>query len=173
MTRMSIARPLLHSLLIVAVLAIRAETAPFIPTHPDPLLEEWRWRSFHELKGKGLRCLAEGMDGSMWFGVDAGVERYDGVHWTSFTHADGLQPAPVRTLLSASDGSIYAGSERGLDRFIDGRWAPVLPAAAGLPWPTYDLIETADGTLWAATAWGACELRFTTRPCTRPVPSPK
>ena len=36
---------------------------PYTPVHPDPVLDSWRWQSFPELKGLGLRCLAEVKDG--------------------------------------------------------------------------------------------------------------
>ncbi len=46
----------------------------------EPVLESWRWRSFPELKGLGLRCMAEDRDGNMWFGTDGGARRYDGLN---------------------------------------------------------------------------------------------
>ena len=147
---------LLHS----AVWAIQ----PFEPTQPDPTLESWRWQSFPELKGLGLRVMAQDSDGAMWFGLNAGVRRYDGLRWQEFTPDDGLIGAPVNVLCAAKDGSLYAGTEKGISRFSQDRWERVFPPEGDLPWPIDEIIQTSDGKIWAATAWGVLQLdgdRFT------------
>jgi len=126
--------------------------------HPDPVLEPWRWRAFPELNGLGLQCMAEAKDRAMWFGVDDGGRRYDGVHWTAYTEKDGLYGAPVVTLLGSRDGSIYAGTAMGISRFTDGKWSRVFPPEGNLPWPISKLIEARDGSVWAGTEWGALRL---------------
>jgi hypothetical protein len=131
---------------------------PYQPVHPDPVTQPWRWRIFDELKGQGLKCLAEARDGAIWFGVDRGVLRYDGVRWTPFTPDDGIYGAPVRALCAARDGSVYAGTERGISRFFQKVWERVFPPEGDVPWPIFDLMEAGDGSIWAATAWGALRL---------------
>ena len=132
---------------------------PYHPTLPDPLQEPWRWRSYPELKGQGLRCMAQDRDGAMWFGVTDGAVRYDGVKWTPYTPADGLPGAPVNCLYGARDGSVYAGTDRGIGRFRDGVWERAFPPEVGVPWYIYDIEETSDGSVWAASyAWGALRL---------------
>ena len=128
---------------------------PYTPVQPDPVLESWRWRSFPELNGLGLRCMAEAKDKAMWFGVDDGVRRYDGVKWTAYTEKDGLYGTPVNTLCATRDGSIYAGTPMGISRFKEGKWSRVFPPEGDLPWTIYKLMEAKDGSLWAGTAWGA------------------
>jgi len=119
---------------------------------PDPVLESWRWRSFPELKGLGLRCMAEDRDGRMWFGTDDGVRCYDGMGWTAYTPENGLLGAPVNELYAGEDGSVYAGSDWGIDRFDEGIWTRVFPVEEDLPWPIDRILEGADGSIWAATA---------------------
>ncbi len=131
---------------------------PYQPVHPDPVLESWRWRSFLELKGLGLRCMAEAGDGAMWFGVNDGAVRYDGITWTTYTPEQGLLGAPVITLCATRDGSVYAGTRSGISRFSDGKWRPVFPLEGDLPWFIWDLMEASDGSLWAGTLWGALRL---------------
>ena len=126
---------------------------PYTPVHPDPVLEPWRWRSFPELKGLGLQCMAEDRGGRMWFGVDDGALHYDGRTWTTFTPEDGLLGAPVQTLCATRDGSVYAGTELGISRFRDGRWNRVFPHEGACQ--AFDLLEGSDGTLWAGTSLGA------------------
>ena len=102
---------LLAGFLVVLNVAPCRAVQPYQPVHPDPLSEPWRYRSFPELKGQGLNSMAEARDGAIWFGVDRGARRYDGVHWTLYTPEDGLLGAPVRSLCSATDGSVYAATE--------------------------------------------------------------
>ena len=139
--------------IVCAAHAIHAAT-PYRPVHPDPVLDPWRWRTFPETKGLGLRCMIEGNDGSMWFGTEEGVQRYDGIAWTAYR----LKEAPVVALCATRDGNIYAGTDLGISRFRDGMWRRAFPETGDLPWPVYDLQEGSDGSLWAGTAWGALRM---------------
>ena len=131
---------------------------PYTPTHPDPVLEPWRWRSFPELRGLGLRCLAEAKDGAMWFGVDAGAVRYDGLNWVTYTPQEGLLGAPVTAFCATQDSSVYAGTPLGISRFDGKTWRRVFPPEGDLPWHIYDLMEATNGSLWAGSVWGALRL---------------
>ena len=142
---------------VPAALAVQ----PYTPVHPDPVLEPWRWTVYPELKWLGLRYMAEATDGAMWFGVDEGVVRYDGIEWQTFTPDDGVRGAPVNVLCAAGDGSVYAGSDWGISRYREGVWEHVFPPEGDLPWPVNDLMEARDGSIWAGTGWGA--LRLTTQ----------
>ena len=57
----------------------------YYPQISDPIREPWRWHSFPELSGQGVRCMTEAWDGSMWFGIDNGVVQYDGLTWTYYS----------------------------------------------------------------------------------------
>ena len=69
-------------ILLVVLAGVCTADEPYTPVHPDPVMEPWRWRSFPELKGRGLQCLAEDRDGAMWFGLEDGVRRYDGIRFS-------------------------------------------------------------------------------------------
>ena len=154
-----IQRILLHAIACMLLLAGDGRAAaPYEPLQPDPVLEPWRWRVFSELKGAGLRAMAEDADGVLWFGVTEGVVRYDGLAWTSYAPADGLVGAPVNTLGLGPDGALYAGSDMGISRFRDGAWSRVFPPEGDLPWPVDRITADAAGRIWAATAWGALQL---------------
>jgi len=155
-----LALPLVLTVLVLVLHDSQLEAVQsYQPVFSDPALEPWRWRSFPELKGHGLRCLAESRDGAMWFGTDEGVWRYDGLHWTVYTREDGLIGAPVNALCATRDGSVWAGTEMGISRFREGTWSRVFPAQEELPWPIDEIRESRDGSIWAATAWGALHLR--------------
>ena len=51
--------------------------------------------SFPELKGKGLSCMTESNDGSIWFGVTNGVIQYDGLNWTHYSGKNGFIDAKI------------------------------------------------------------------------------
>ena len=134
---------------------------PYHPRRTDPILASWRWHTYSELEGVGVRCLTRGNDGAIWFGVTDGVVRYDGVQWTTYTPEDGLLGAPVYALLATRSGSLYAGSELGISRFQAGQWARIFPPDDSIEWQINDLIEASDGSLWAGTAWGAIHVTKT------------
>jgi ligand-binding sensor domain-containing protein len=147
------------SLLVLLLFASVHAATPYVPVQPDPILETWRWRSYPELNGKGLRCLASDPQGKMWFGVADGVVVYDGVDWVSHPiHVDG-QPVPVNHLLTPSTGFAHAATPRGVFKFSGGTWERVFPEADSPDdWFISALRETNDGVIWAATAMGALQL---------------
>ena len=128
---------------------------PYQPVQPDPVLEPWRWRSFPELKGHGLQCIAEDREGNMWFGIADGVIRYDGLNWTTFTLEDGPQEGSVNALCVARDGSVYAGTYQGIYRFKDGIWTHAFVPEEVQNLHVTDLLEASDGRIWAGTGYGA------------------
>jgi PAS domain S-box-containing protein len=146
-------------LLLVALASVSAPgAAPYVPRRPDPILEPWRWRSFPELAGLGLRSMAESPGGKIWFGTDHGALSYNGIAWDRYGVSDGLPDSPVNALCTGADGALLAGTDWGIFRLEGVRWVRVFPWRPGLPWPVDDLLQASDGALWAATAWGALRL---------------
>ena len=142
-------------LMLVGASACFAAT-PFTPRHPDPVHESWRWRSFSELKGQEVSCLAQDGDGNFLFGTDEGIYRYDGISWHLFPFDEGMVGAQINALYASRDGSVYVGSDRGISRFENGIWERVFPSEG--EWNTYNFMEARDGSLWAGTEWGALRL---------------
>lgn len=136
-----------------------AET--YQPRLANPLNEPWRWHSFSELKGRGLRCLAEGFNKEMWFGVEQGAMRYDGLNWTEFGEDAGL-PSAVEAFATVDD-RLFAATRFGIYELdvapgAAETWKPFLPASEERPWQYWDLIATKKSDLWAATTWGLLKL---------------
>ena len=131
---------------------------PYSSTQNNPVADIQNWRIFPELKGKGLRSLTEGLDRTMWFGVDQGVIHYNGINWTPYTQQNGIWGSPVDVLLTTSTGDIYAGTSAGISRYNGNSWQRVFPPTKNLSWPIHDLIEASDHSLWAATSWGALHI---------------
>ena len=135
---------------------------PFVPNTPDPIFEPWRWRSFPQLKGKGINCMTEASDGSIWFGADAGIYRYDGLHWQEFTPADGLGDAPITNMLGAKDGTLFASTEYSIYKFVDSKWRLFFTFAKDPVTKIYDLLQSKDGSIWAGTRFGAVNFSTST-----------
>ena len=126
-------------------------------TTPDPFLESWRWSSF-EL---GTHCsdVFEDSDGNIWFALDGAVKRYDGYVWTTYTEADGLSPANVRTIGQSKDGVMWFGTTDGVVRFNPGQQGK----SAWRSYTTQDGLagdsvmwarpfQSRDGTIWVGAS---------------------
>src|SRR5674476_1481223 len=98
----------------------------FNPEFADPLLEPWRWKQIPELRGKGIRCIIEANDCSVWFGVDNGIYRYNGKDWTFYNTGNSPVKGPVNVLSKAEDGSILVGSANGLYTFHNNTWKTLI-----------------------------------------------
>jgi signal transduction histidine kinase/ligand-binding sensor domain-containing protein len=130
---------------------------PYTPTLADPVTEPWRWTRFPELAGTGVECVSQTSDGDMWFGVDHGVMRYDGLEWTRYGASDGIYGNKVRVLHPGDDGTLYAGTALGISRLDGDRWQRLFPPTGDVQWNINDL-ELVDTTLWAATSLGLVRL---------------
>ena len=128
--------------------------SPYQPVHPDPVLEPWRWTHYPELRGLGLRCMAEDKEGRIWFGVDDGVLVYDGVTWTEYTESDGVYGSPVNALCAGRDGSMYVGTQLGICQWKGEAWSRVFPEQHDVPWIIRDIAQASDGSLWAGARFG-------------------
>ena len=59
---------------------------------PDPFQESYRWATFDRASGLAGNPLSvfEDREGDVWFVTDQGVQRYDGLYWTTYTTDEGL-----------------------------------------------------------------------------------
>lgn len=109
--------PLLHfAFFLLAYLStssslLAVDTLQVSPS--DPVLEKWRWKHFNQESGLIGRVLdiTEDRDGNIWFATQGqGVQRYDGVQWTTYTTADGLARDHVQTVIQTRDGAMWFGT---------------------------------------------------------------
>lgn len=128
-------------------------SAPFVPRPTDPLLETFRWHRIPELTEKGFRCMAEGLGGTMWFGVEKGVLSYDGTSWKSYD-CDQPNQGPLVSIAVASDGKVFATDERAVWQLDDGKWKCVFAGTRDRQWGIYKLAITPNGSLWIGTNYG-------------------
>ncbi len=121
---------------------------------PDPLLEPWRWTTFDRSSGLAgrVRNIFEDRDGAIWFATDRGVQRYDGINWTTYTTEDSLAHNQVRAITQTRDGAMWFGTfGGGISRFDGQTWTTYTSedglASNHIWWR--GLLQTRDGAIWA------------------------
>lgn len=144
-------------LLLTAFASVAQASAPYVPHPADPLLESFRWHRIPELTEKGFRCMAEGRDGVMWFGVEKGVLSYDGTRWNSFD-CDQVDQGPTLSIAVASDGKVFATDERAVWQLHGGKCKRVFPGTRDRQWGIYKLTISPNGDLWIGTNHGVLRI---------------
>ena len=90
--------------------------------------------------------IAQTMDGYIWVGTNAGLFRFDGIHFTQWNPPanERLPSSYIFRLLGSHDGSLYIGTELGLARLRDGH---LYTYPDDMKW-VGPLTEDAQGTVW-------------------------
>jgi ligand-binding sensor domain-containing protein/serine phosphatase RsbU (regulator of sigma subunit) len=106
------------------------------------------------LPQSSVRCLLQDLRGYIWMGTDgAGVARFDGQKFETFSNTNGLSDNVVRSLFEDSKGNIWFGTDNGLTLY-DGYHFKQLGKAQGLDGTSVlKIIEGSNGIIWVAT-WG-------------------
>ena len=82
-----------------------------------------------------MSSILEDRQGQLWVGsghlynnpAGAGLSRYDGQNWTTYTTADGLVSDTVLSLAEDRQGQLWIGTDKGGNRLDGARFAPVAP----------------------------------------------
>ena len=69
-----------------------------------------------------ISSLAADASGNVWVGTTAGLSRFDGQQWTTFTQADGLADDVIAPQAVDGQGQVWAESWKGILRFDGQRW---------------------------------------------------
>ncbi len=78
------------------------------------------WKSFSTLEGLSgniVYSMAQESDGTMWFGTNNGVTRYDGKTWSTISTKDGLLNSHVYAIAIDGQGMLWFGTQGGVTRF--------------------------------------------------------
>ncbi len=114
------------------------------------------WRTFSQFDGaigSWFFDTVQSADGTLWFGTDHSVLRYDGV-WYSYGQSGALPPTSVQSLLIDKDGVLWAATTQGIARLNGDQWV-FEGENQGLAAGSYRaLIELSNGDLWAGGAAG-------------------
>ena len=112
----------------------------------------------HGLASNWVNAVAAAPDGTLWFGTDSGLSRFDPTSpeagaWTTYTVADGLAGNKITALAVAPDGALWVGTTSGLSRFDGATWQRyTLPGpAAGA---VMAIAAGPDGSIWFGSGQG-------------------
>ena len=110
-----------------------------------------------------VAALAQDPTGYLWIGTQAGLARFDGVRFTTFTpeNEPGLPGIWIHALHPARDGRLWVGTYKGVAVY-DGRRFSVVPAVDPARWPGIDAHAFAEddrGRLWVAASEGVFALK--------------
>src|SRR5258705_10932260 len=90
---------------------------------PTPITGLHQWGAvtlFHGLPSDRVRAIAQGPDGAMWFGTEAGLAKFDGRRTQTVTIPD-LSPK-ILALQSDQWGGLWVGTETGAARLFEGHF---------------------------------------------------
>ena len=91
------------------------------PVRPNNLNQWGAVTLFHGLPSDRVRAIAQTPDGTMWFGTDGGLAKYDGRR-TQAIAAEGLKGARVLALRVDTDGALWVGTEEGAGLFYGAQF---------------------------------------------------
>ncbi len=99
---------------------------------PTPVTGLHQWGAvtlFHGLPSDRVLAVAQGPDGAMWFGTDAGLAKLEGRRTQAISHPN-LPSGRVLALKTDEAGVLWIGTESGAVRMLDGNF-DVLRETAG------------------------------------------
>jgi streptogramin lyase len=99
--------------------------------------------------------MREDKNGNLWFGtLGAGVSRYDGKSFTTFTIAQGLVSNVIYGIYADKNGNVWFSSPQGVSRY-DGRTFTNYTTSQGLASNVViAIIQDRNGNLWFGTSGG-------------------
>ena len=98
---------------------------------PTPVTGLHQWGAvtlFHGLPSDRVHAIAQGPDGAMWFGTEAGLAKFDGRR-TQTMAINGLSSSRILALESDQAGALWIGTETGAARMIWGRFEVIRETA--------------------------------------------
>lgn len=120
-----------------------------------------RFNTEHGLAANRVTSVALGLDGAVWAGTVAGLSRYDGREWRTFTGGDGLPDASIRDVVVDRDGYVWAATAAGLARYDGRRWRAFGARGLGAALPSSNVLALAvdrANQLWVGTDAGLARL---------------
>ncbi|MBO9619693.1 MAG: histidine kinase, partial [Niabella sp.] len=89
----------------------------------------------------------------LWIGTAAGLNRFDGVHFTTFSKKDGINSNSITALYCSHKGDIWIGTTKGLSKY-DGYRFENLQTPEENQFVSFDAIaEDASGNIYAYSSW--------------------
>ena len=116
------------------------------------------WKPVEELgKSVGIPSMVLAADGSLWVaGLEAGVMRFDGKKWMTYSVEDGLPTNHILAVYAAPDGSIWFGTySDGVVHFDGTSWTTYTTTDGLSSNYVVSILAASDGSMWFGTNNGA------------------
>jgi ligand-binding sensor domain-containing protein/signal transduction histidine kinase len=153
----------MHALVVLTLLSI---SLPLEAEQPGASAE-WNytvrsWQSQNGLPSETIQAFAQTPDGFLWVGTSEGLVRFDGAHFTVFSHdsTPALRENSVFCLLTGHDGRLWIGTEGGgLVEMRNGLFRSYTAADGLTGGFVRVLFEDREGALWVATDEGLFQMK--------------
>ncbi len=119
------------------------------------------------LPANWVTALARDEHGTLWFGTPAGLGRYDGLTWQTFTAADLSLASDHILSLAACERQVYVGTLSGAAFFDGARWHLL---THGADQPVFAL-ACRNQEVWLATPDGVWQIANPEQPIFHPMPA--
>ena len=110
-----------------------------------------KYTTLDGLASNHVFCLAQDKEGSLWFGTDLGLSRYDGRSWRTYTTEDGLASDKIVAIAADKEGIWVAGATD-IRPGTDVAVSPGVSRNDGTNWRTFEardgLISNAVSTIF-------------------------
>jgi ligand-binding sensor domain-containing protein len=122
------------------------------------------WQTYDVTDGLsgGVKCLLQDQHGYLWLGTGAGLCRYDGTEFVTYTTADGLADNRIMVICEDRQGRLWLGigmsilaEGRGVSCFDGQRFITYTTADGLADNNVMDICEDRQGRLWFGTRGGA------------------
>ncbi len=100
-----------------------------------------------------VRAIAQTPDGYLWLGTEAGLYRFDGLHFLAWepTGGERMPTSSVLALCVSHDGSLWIGFTTGvISRLSEGQLKNFIPAPGSPRGKILSIAEDSNGAIWAA-----------------------
>ncbi len=143
-------------------LTVAATPAQLASLFPQEAMVHFETLSTEDgLSQNAVLTICQDQQGFMWFGTEAGLNRYDGYQFRIYEHdpenPQTLSDNIVSTVYVDRSGQLWIGTRRGLDRFdpatetfVHYRHDPADPHSLAGTW-VVSILEDQQGTLWIGT----------------------
>ena len=117
----------IFGILIIPILSQTNAPAPEVEKTATASLNIHQWGAvtlFHGLPSEHVRAITQDAEGTIWYGTDAGLAKYDGRR-TQKIIAENFSAIRVLALMTDDEGTLWVGSETGAARYSHGVFYPI------------------------------------------------
>jgi ligand-binding sensor domain-containing protein len=98
-------------IVVLSLVLLAGQGDALDPHKPITHYSQSVWHTADGLPQDSVRAIAQTRDGYLWIGTQAGLARFDGVHFTIFDPSNSpLKHDHIMSLLGVRDGSLWIGT---------------------------------------------------------------